>query len=1071
MGQNRAMLFGILGAVEAYGPDGAARSVGGPRVRALLALLLLHPGRIVATETLVDGLYGEDPPHGTANALQAQVSRLRRALRGTAEVEFHASGYRLAVTAEDIDAHRFDRLARDGRAVLAAGDPAGATRVLDEALALWRGPALADVLDAPFAPAQASAWAEQRLDALADRAEARIVLGQHADAVRALGPLVAEHPLRERLVGQLMRALYGAGRQADALAAYENTRARLADELGADPSAELAAVHLDILRAAPALAEAAPDPAPVAAHRNLPAQLTSFVGRDLELDRVAVLLAEARLVTLTGPGGTGKTRLSVETGRREPGEVCFVDLAAVRRADELVQTTLAALGLRETGINLVPGPADDATARLVSGLATRKVLLILDNCEQVVAEVARLAHTVLSACPDVRILATSREALGITGETVCPVPRLAAPDEHTPLAYAVDAPAIRLFADRAVAVRPDFAVDAANLPTIRRICADLDGLPLAIELAAARLRALPLDEIAARLDDRFRLLSRGNRSAAPRHQTLRAVVEWSWGLLDEEEQELARRLTVFAGGATIEAAARVCAIPEGDVVELLADLADKSLVDSVDGRYRMSETIRMYGAERLDEAGERQRLQRAHAEYFLGLADVAEPLLRTREQLVWLDRLSAEHANLRVAVRWAIGADPELGLRLNAALSWYWWLRGVRHEASGPARELLAAVGPEAPPGLAEEYLLCLLTSLGETAAPDDDTRDERVARAQPLLFALPGRVKRSHLFVAMAMALGPYGDDRDRIIELMSRDPWSQAVTFIGDGFVHLYGGEVAASKATFDEALTRFRVIGDRWGLANSLDQLAVFHDWSGDLAGALAMTDEALDLMRQLGITEDIDDLLVRRADMSVRMGDLATACSTYESVTVSARRVGRLATAAVAHAGLGDLARYAGRPEEARRLQERALAECPPDSFDLTGSTAWIQKSLAWTLLALGETSEARSLAYAALDLTLTPQNLIVAAEAVAALAGASMRDGDARTAAETLGMAAATRGSEVPGHRDVAVVAEWAREHLGESVYEEAYATGRALTREAVVARLAPGRAATPPAPSSRPAGL
>ncbi|HSA50004.1 MAG TPA: BTAD domain-containing putative transcriptional regulator, partial [Yinghuangia sp.] len=1012
------MLFGILGPVEAWRADGTTVTVGGPRVRSLLALLLVNAGRIVTTETLVDGLYGDDPPRGAANALQSQVSRLRRGLRDDAGtdklVEFHAAGYRLSVDPDQVDAHRFARLTREGRRALALRDHEGAERLLGAALDLWRGPAFADVTDAPFASAQAGAWAEQRLDALADRCEARLALGQTSELVGELRRLVAEHPLRERFVGQLMRALYGAGRQAEALAAFEQTRTRLADELGADPSAELAAIHLDILRAAPSLtAVAAPPPSE---HRGLPAELTSFVGRDEELARIGSLLSGARLVTLTGPGGSGKTRLSVEAGRRRSGDVCFVELAAVRRSDELVQTVLSALGLREAGLNpLSANPGDDATKRLLSGLASRKLLLILDNCEQIVVEVARLAHAILGACPGVRILATSREALGITGETLCPVPTLAVPDAESPLDAAVAAPVVRLFADRAVAVRPDFTVDAGNLPTVLGICSALDGLPLAIELAAARLRALSLDEIATRLDDRFRLLSRGNRTAAPRHQTLRAVVEWSWELLDESEQELARRLTVFAGGATIESAARVCGLPDGEAVELLADLADKSLIESNAGRYRMSETVRLFGAERLAAAGERERLDRAHAEYFVDLARQAEPYLRTGEQLVWLDRLTAEHANLRAALRWAIAEDPVLGLRLNAALTWYWWLRGMRREAAEPASELLAAVGDRPPPGHTEEYLLCLLTSLHVTAPPGEETRAERVARAQPLLFSMQEPPRQPELFVVLGMATGPLGAaSRAETERLIGDDPWSQAVTRIGYGFTHLYGGELAEAEDYFHEALIRFQAIGDRWGMANCFDQLAVFRDWAGDIRGGLVLMDEALELMRQLGITEDIDDLLVRRADMCVRMGDLAAARETYEHVIASATCTGRAASVALCRSALGDLARFEGRYAEAKQIQERALAECPSDSFDAEGSLALILTGLGWTSLALGDAHKARELAYSAVDLTYRKANLMTAADGIEVLAGAALHEGEAAEAATLLGLAVATRGTDVPG---------------------------------------------------------
>ncbi|GAA4973642.1 BTAD domain-containing putative transcriptional regulator [Yinghuangia aomiensis] len=1070
------MLFGILGSVEAHHEDGTAVAVGGPRVRSLLALLLLDAGRIVPTETLVDALYGEEPPAGAANALQSQVSRLRRGLRDEAGtdklVEFHAAGYRLSVTPDQVDAHRFTRLARDGRQALASGRHAEASELLGSALALWRGPAFADILHAPFAPARSAAWEEHRLDALADRIEADLALGRHQDVLGELRQLVAAHPLRERLVGQLMRALYGAGRQADALAVYEDTRRLLADELGTDPSADLAALHLDILRAAPSLTTASPAPAPGPSaapepaaptapegpeRRGLPAALTSFVGRDAELARIAELSGRARLITLTGPGGTGKTRLSVEAGRRAEGDVCFVDLAPVRREDELAQTVLSALGLR--GGSLMPagpGQFDDDTERLITGLATRELLLILDNCEQVVADVARLTHRLLAACPGVRVLATSREALGITGESLCPVPRLALPAPDASPDEALASPAVRLFADRAAAVRPDFVLDAGTVPIVQAVCDALDGLPLAIELAAARLRALPLAQVAARLDDRFRLLSRGDRAAAPRHQTLRAVVEWSWELLDEAEQTLARRLTVFPGGATIEAAARVCGVDEDEVVDLLADLADKSLIepsgpdDAGPYRYRMFETIRLYGAERLDEAGERAALEKAHAAYFLEFADHAEPYLRTREQLEWLARLRADHANLRAAVRWAVDADPVAALRLGAALAWYWWLRGVRYEAAVPNLELIGKIGPVPPDGMTEEYLMCLMTAI-PAVDPATGAHADLLGRALPLMNTLPHKPRRPQMWVMVGMAVGPDAGRQDPAWALMGEDPWSRAILHIGQGFMALYGGELPAARAEFEESLARFRKIGDQWGIANSIDQLAVLEDWSGDLTGALALTDEALDMMGRLGITEDIDDLLVRRGDMRLRAGDPEGARADYERAMRSAQRTGRPMTAAGARCGLGVLARLAGDPGEARRLQEQALAECPSSTFGSEESVAGILTELAWTALELDEdTRTARGLAWATVEMTYARSNFMSAACGIEALAGSAARDGDAAGAAALLGLGAAVRGAAIPGQPDVARVTAAARTALGAAEFETAYTAGAAVPRTDVV---------------------
>ena len=395
---------------------------------------------------------------------------------------------------------------------------------------------------------------------------------------------------------------------------------------------------------------------------------------------------------------------------------------------------------------------------------------MLDNCEHVVAEAARLAARLLRACPLLRILTTSREPLRLTGEALCPVSGLTLPPERTTPADALDYPAVRLFAERAIDVAPDFVITAANVDAVLRICRTLDGLPLAIELAAARLRALPVADIAARLDDRFRLLSRGSRTAQPRHQTLRAAVEWSWDLLDPTEQMLARRLTIFTGGATLESAERICGLPGYDVVEVLTSLVDKSLVEVGDGRYRMLDTVRAFGAERLAEADEVERLRQAHAAYFLDLAQTADPHLRRAEQLEWLLRLDAERDNLHAALRRATrAADRATALRLVAAMSFYWWLRGLRGEGALLAEELLGTLGPEPPRGLEEEYALCVLNAaLGGFPGRQPPTGSNS---AEWVLRTLGRPPRQPFLLFLSAMASGPPADGAQEMAAMIAPD------------------------------------------------------------------------------------------------------------------------------------------------------------------------------------------------------------------------------------------------------------------------------------------------------------
>ncbi|MEV1176458.1 BTAD domain-containing putative transcriptional regulator, partial [Nonomuraea sp. NPDC049784] len=440
------MRFQILGPTTALGEDGEPVALGGPRVRALLTLLALHAGRIVGAEQLVDGMYGPKPPEGVANALQSQVSRLRRAL-GRDLVEFHPAGYRLVADPQEVDARRFELLAQAGRQALAGGDPGQAATLLREALDLWRGAPLAD---APHAGAAAAALEELRLAATEDRVQADLDLGRHRELVAELRQLTAAHPLRERLRAQLMRALYGSGRQAEALTVYDEARKILDEELGVEPGAELAAAHLAVLRADPALGSPAAQ-AP-RQRRGLRAQLTSFVGRDEEIEQVGARLRANRLVTLIGPGGAGKTRLATEAAERAAGDVCFVPLAPVSDGGDVPMAVLTALDIRDTLMHGPERPAVDPVTRLVSALAGRTLLLILDNCEHLVAATAELADALLASCPGLRVLVTGREALGIIGESILPVAplRLPPPEAGNPLDY----PAVRLFADRAAAVRP-----------------------------------------------------------------------------------------------------------------------------------------------------------------------------------------------------------------------------------------------------------------------------------------------------------------------------------------------------------------------------------------------------------------------------------------------------------------------------------------------------------------------------------------------------------------------------------------------------------------------------------------
>ncbi|MFD1542007.1 BTAD domain-containing putative transcriptional regulator [Nonomuraea guangzhouensis] len=1040
-------------------------ATGGPRLRALLALLLLDAGRIVSGERLLDGLYGEQP--GAVNALQSQVSRLRRGLGSDAPVEFHPAGYRLAVDPAEVDALVFERLAAEGRA---AGSAEERAAVLGRALGLWRGPALADVRDAPFASAQVTRLEELRLDVTEERIEAELALGRHRELVPELQSLVAAHPVRERLRGQLMRALYGSGRQSEALAAFEAARSVLAEELGVDPSPELAAVHLAVLRGELPVS-------PVnSASRGAPSQLTSFVGRQEDLGAIAGLLAAARLVTLIGPGGAGKTRLAIEASVRHPGEVAFVELGELAEGGDVARAVLAALGLRD-GL-LSAQEQRSPGERLVVALADRPMLIVLDNCEHLVEAAAALAHRLLSACPGLRVLATSREALGVTGETLFPVTPLALPAEGAP---PLSAPAVRLFADRAAAVRPGFAVDGGNAGDVLRICRALDGLPLAIELAAARLRSLPVAEVAARLDDAFGLLSRGSRTAQPRHRTLRALVEWSWELLDAPEQRLARRLSVFAGGATLESIEAVCG--DADAVGVVAGLVDKSLVEVVGDRYRMLRTIHAFCAERLAEAGETERLRQAHAEHFQALMSTAAPHLLRAEQLDWLARLDAEHDNLLAAVRWAVAADPGLGLRLVADLVTYWWLRGRRAEGAGPARSLLAVVGTEPPAELAGEYVLCVLGAI-----PGGGTEPRRhLATAKRLMASMNLVEHRPQLIFFWATFAGPSDADyRDAMAERLQTgaDPWTDGLSHLGRGVLaQLLAGDVATGEREFELALASFRSLGERWGMLTTLSELAELVCWRGDGERFAALVAEALRLADELGAVEDRADLLCRRGEGTILLGDLDAARASYEEALELARRTGALEATGRARHGLAKVARLSGDVAGARRAYEELLTEHrtgtgrPGERWTDTGRLdepsggsfgadlghVGVLIALGWIAVQEGEAVRAAELQREAVDRALGLHSRPLVARAVEGLAGVAGLTGDHERAAVLLGAARTWRGTALAGDRDVARVSALARERLGDVAYEKAYGRGDAFDRDGLLAIISPDG----PPPDSR----
>jgi predicted ATPase/DNA-binding SARP family transcriptional activator len=1054
--------IGILGPLDVR--DEAARpiEVSGPRLRVLLVRLAVDAGRTVPADRLIDDLWGDAPPAGAANALQALVSRLRGVI-GHDTVESRPGGYRLSVAPDQVDAVAFERLVAAARA---KDDPAVRADELRRALGLWRGPALADAAGSAFAAAPIARLEELRLEAAEERFEADIALGRAARIVPELEELTTLHPLRERLCGQLMRALYAAGRQADALTAYEHARRAHADGLGVDPSPALAAVHLSILRGAPDEHPPAPSREPER-RDNLPAQLTSFVGRTREIERIGALLGTHRLVTLTGPGGSGKTRLAGEAASRmaaaSPDGVWFVQLAPVRGALDVPQAVLVAIGIPETVRLLEAREIARPLDRLADALATKRLVLVLDNCEHLLDAVATLADRLLAAAPGVRILATSREPLGITGEALCPVPSLALPPEDTDADDARTYDAVRLFTDRATAVRPGFALDAATVEPVVRICRALDGAPLAIELAAARLRALTPAQVADRLDDRFRLLNVGSRTALPRHQTLRAVVDWSWDLLDDAERRVLRRLSVFNGGATPESAEEVLG---EDVIDVIASLVDKSLVmatGETEVRYRLLETVRAYAAERLTEAGEDKRLRDAHAAYFLRLTERAEPELRGPDQMRWLERLNAERDNCHSALRHAIDTrDVETAVRLIGALAWFWILCDYEAEAGQWAVEVWRLVGDRPPPGTEDAYLICgftatLVQEMSRNDGPDPESLREQIEKIAAL------RPETStHPALALVRPIAAiFSGDVDlalRELDVIAdhHDPWTRAARHVFVAFLAMNRGDVDRAVRAANEAHTAFREVGDRWGLVSALSGVAEAYLVRGRPEEAIRAIEEAYGYTVS-GISPDqAATLQIQLGRARAMAGDFAGARADLERGARNAERIAEHADAARGWLLLGELARRQRDLEEARGHIDRAIALVEPTTARLDfGTTAAMVFSKRGSLaeqegdLTAAERWHDRAMRAIA-GISRMPIDRLIGS-LVQGLAGLAASRGEHARAAELLGAAHTLQGEPDPWSLEIERATTAALAALGRPAFDEAYARGRRITRDQALA--------------------
>jgi predicted ATPase len=864
------MDFRILGPLEIAVRERPLPLRGGKQ-RALIGMLVVHANEVVSKDRLVDEFWRDEPFEAALNTLQVTISRLRKGLERDGDESrllTQAPGYLLRIELEELDAAVFERLLADGRAALADGLPEQAAEQLQSALALWRGPALADFRYERFAQSEIARLEELRLVCLEERIEAELALARQAELVPELEALVKEQPLRERFRFQLMLALYRCGRQAEALELYQQSRRTLQEELGLDPSPELQELERKILQQEPGLTVAAP---PRRVPTNLPAPPTPLVGRERELGELEALLRrpQLRLLTLTGAGGTGKTRLALEAAARalpafERHGVWWIPLAALQEPALVLPSVANALGLGEAG----PLPLLE---RLKSFLQERELLLVLDNFEHLLGAAAELAE-LLAAGPGIKALVTSRERLRLRGEHEYVLPPL------------VETEAVALFVERAQEANRDFEPER-EAEAVTEICARLDGLPLAIELAAAHVRHLAPTALLARLEQRLPLLSGGARDLPARQQALRDTIAWSYELLVPAERELFARLAIFAGGCTIEAAEQVCAAEP----ELLASLVEKSLLRREPGaegepRLLMLETIREYAAERLAETGETEKLAAAHAHYFADFAERAEPELLEGEQVRWLALLERERDNLRAALRWALaGGDGQLALRLATASYRLWLPRGSGPEA---ARWLDAA-------------LAC------DSGAPT-------YRRALALHGA--ANLARMRSDFAQAQCLAKEGLEMARAVgDLRLQGLCASMVATIAG-----YEGDLARARAMHEEAVALLRRADRPREVGWALFYIGDVYLNNARYREAIDLCAEAVDVLTKISNAEGMALALGRLGQALLLGGREEEAAPRLRECIASASGLGHPVAVAWAFEGLAALAAREGELERALRL---------------------------------------------------------------------------------------------------------------------------------------------------------
>jgi predicted ATPase/DNA-binding SARP family transcriptional activator len=1042
----------ILGPLEVLDDEGHLLDVGGARPRAVLVDLALARGRTMPADQLLEDVWNGEQP--ARNNLQVQIARLRRVV-GEDAIVTRNGGYALELPADAIDAHRFTAFIDAGHRALRAGRADEAATHLRDALSLWRGTPLVDVVENDFARPVITRLEEARLVALEERFEADLSLGRHPEIVGELEAAVQEHPLRERLWAHLMTALYRCGRQADALRAYQRARSALNEELGIDPGPELRNLEHGILDQRPALDAPATGASPNATRQsNLPQLTNSLIGRGTEIAAIDALLAAHRVVTIVGTGGVGKTRLAIEVAHQQDTQyrdgVWLANLAPVGDAADVAATISTALGVE---VERGPGAATTTFERLRDYLSGRELLLVLDNCEHLVSEVARIVSELVTRTSQLRVLATSRESLAVSGEALWPLTPLALED------------AIALFVMRARAVEPAFDRDK-HYETVQTICAQLDGLPLAIELAAARMRALSPDDLVTRLDDRFRLLTGGSRSAPARQQTLRAVIDWSYALLGEEERFVFDRASVFAGGFSLRAAEAVCsggAVDRDDVADPLARLVDKSLLgtftDMTGSGFRLLQTLAQYGRERLDTSGDDDETRLKHARYFAAALDIPDGEHGSPERK-WFTRLSESIDDVRVAMEWSLAVrNSECAFAIANGLGWDWNMGGRLDDTWRWMTSALALPEPADP--AAKIRVLAWAGALGMS-------RDKARAMAYGADAVARARATGDPRALAAAAMLhgtsiADFFQDRARAVPLIEEsvaaciavgDDWCLAMAALQRGVLRLIEGDFARAPDGLRDAAQRFSALGNPWGRSYALRSLADVLVVRGDYEEAATALHHALVGLRQVGASGVTSSLAARLGYVRALEGRSADAERWFDEALDSAERQRYVPNLALVYNLRGIVLRRSGRLDEAERCHEQAM------------TLYWergVPAGLALSLISLGYLAELRgdadrseSLHGNALVAARTGGDVRTEALALDGLAGAAALRGDEFVAGQLFGAAEglrATTGGQLQPAEAADVDRAVARVH-DRAAFDAGLEAGRA-DPDAVIARVSP----------------